>query len=582
MAEFDIVIKNGMIVDGARNPRYKGDVGIKDGVITRMGKIDPKRAARVIDAEGLVVAPGFVDLHTHYDAQAFWDPYLSTSGFHGVTSVVVGNCGFGFAPFKPAFRERAMMSMTRVEAIPYKTLKTALPWDWETFPEYLDSLDRTPKALNILPYVGLNPLLIWVLGLEDAKKGRKPTDAEHAEMARLLNEAMDAGACGWSAQCLGVPGDPTATTSGGSAQNDYDNTPMPTDVMWQETRLAMAKVLAERGEGFIELSMGLANPQLWEEIAEVSGAPIIWQAVTPNGANPEHRTKLLNWFTSCHEKGLRIYGQGITQDPPLVFTFDYYDLWGHGEWLKLMGPDVSREQKLANLKDPAAREALRNAPMKYMFIDGVPDTILHQTQTAEYKKFERKRVSEIAEALGKHPVDALLDIVLADELGTILQTRQFDTTLEGVKALIDNPYIIPGLSDGGAHLKYLTAGSYGTEYIAKYVREHKFTTLEEAHWRLSALPAFCAGFRDRGTLREGAAADIIVYDYDKLNFTYPEFVRDLPGDEYRVTNRGDGYRYVLVNGGVTIENDKPTNLYSGQLLRNGRVRNEAAAKLAAE
>ena len=218
MQEFDIVIRNGMIVDGARNPRWKGDIGIRDGVITRMGKIANPRARRVIDADGLVVAPGFIDLHTHYDAQVFWDPYLSTSGFHGVTSVVLGNCGFGFAPMAPELRDRAMKSMTKVEAIPLVTLETALPWDWTSYPEYLDSMDRAPKSLNVLPYVGLNPLMIAAMGFEDAKSGRMPTEAEHAEMARLLHEAMDAGACGFSAQCLGTPGQPQAGTVGGAAR----------------------------------------------------------------------------------------------------------------------------------------------------------------------------------------------------------------------------------------------------------------------------------------------------------------------------------------------------------------------------
>lgn len=576
MHEFDTLIKDGMIVDGARNPRYRGDIGIKDGVIARIGKIAPERAARVIDANGLIVAPGFIDLHTHYDAQVFWDPYLSTSGFHGVTSVVLGNCGFGFAPMAPEMRQRAMLSMTKVEAIPLVTMEAALPWDWVSYPEYLDSMDRAPKSLNILPYVPLNPLLIWTLGLDDAKAGRKPTDAEHAQMAKLLNEAMDAGACGWSAQSLGQPGEPGTETQGGAAQNDFDGTPMPTDVMWPETRMAMAKVLGERGEGFIALSMGLAGPEEWEALAAASGAPMLWQALPPSGDEMGKgvRQYLFNWLDSCHQRGLKIYAQGITQDPPLVFTFDYFDLWGP-VWNALVGPDVPKALKLANLNDPEQRAKLREAPLKYMFIDAIDDTLLHRTYTARYKEFERMRLGDIAAKLGQHVVDLVCDMVAADELRTVFQTRQFDTTLEGVKELIDNPYIIPGLSDGGAHLKYLTAGSYGTEYIAKFVREHKLSTLEDAHWRLSALPAFCAGFRDRGTLREGAAADIIIYDYDKLDFTFPEFVSDLPGGEYRVTNQGLGYRYVLVNGQVTIEDDKPTHVHSGQLLRNGRARGKA-------
>ena len=569
MASYDIVIRNGTIVDGARHPRYRGDIGVKDGVIQRMGRIPSGEAEREIDASGLVVAPGFIDLHTHYDAQVFWDPYLTTSGWNGVTSVVIGNCGFGFAPTRKDLRHRAMQSMTKVEAIPMATMEAALPWDWETYPEMLDSIDRAPKAVNLLPYVGVNPLLIWVMGLEDAKAGRKPTDAEHQEMARLLHEAMDAGACGWSSQTLGAIGDPTQETAGGAAQSDFDGTPMPSDVMWPETQLILAKVLGDRGEGFIELSGAVLPNEHWEQLAELSGAPIIYQALPASGKMFELREHLFAWFQSCQERGLRIYGQGITQNPPLVVTFDYWDLWGE-VWNEFSGPDVPREKKLANLADPGVREKLRAEPLKHGFIGAVDEAIVQVAQSAENQRFVGRSLAEIAEAEGKHVVDAICDIVVADKLDTIFQVSQFDMTLEGIKHLIDNPYIIPGLSDGGAHVKYLAAGSYATEYISRYVRDHAFTTLEEAHWRLSALPAFCAGFRDRGVLREGAAADIIVYDYERLDYEFPNFRHDLPGDEYRIASAGTGYRYVLVNGAITIEDDEQTDVHSGVLLRGGQ------------
>jgi N-acyl-D-aspartate/D-glutamate deacylase len=568
MSRYDIVIRDGIIVDGARNPRYRGDLAIRDGVIARMGRVPRGEADREIDASGLIVAPGFIDLHTHYDAQIFWDPYLTTSGWNGVTSVVIGNCGFGFAPTRPEHRERAMASMTKVEAIPLATLRAALPWDWETYPQMLDSIDRVPKAVNLLPYVGLNPLLIWVLGLEDAKAGRKPTDAEHAEMARLLHEAMDAGACGWSSQTLGTPGDPSRPTLGGAAQSDFDGTPMPSDVMWPETMEVLARVLGERGEGFIELSAAGMSREHWERIAELSGAPVIYQALPASGLMIEMHAKLFEWFRSCQERGLRIYGQGITQNPPLVFTFDYWDLWGP-VWQQYTGPDVPRATKLANMKDSTVREKLRAQPLKFMFIGAVDEARLIATRSARFQPFVGMTVGKIAAKLGVHPVDVICDVVVADELATSFSLPQFDINLEGIKQLIDNPYVIPGLSDGGAHLKYLAAGSYATEYISKYVREHAFSTLEDAHWRLSALPAFCAGFRDRGVLREGAAADVIVYDYEKLDYEFPTFRHDLPGDEYRIASSGSGYRWVLVNGRITIENDRQTDVYSGALLRRG-------------
>jgi N-acyl-D-amino-acid deacylase len=568
--EFDAVIKDGMIVDGARMPRFRGDVGIKDGVITRIGRIDRSDAHREIDATGMIVAPGFIDLHTHYDAQVFWDPYLTTSGWHGVTSVVIGNCGFGFAPMRTELRERAMLSMTRVEAIPLATMRTALPWDWVTYPEFLDSIERRPKAVNVLPYIPVNPLLIWVLGLEAAKAGRKPTDAEHTEMARLLNEAMDAGACGWSAQSLGQPGQPARDSAGGP-QGDFDGTSMPSDVMWPETRMVLAKVLGNRGEGFIELSSGLGGREHWEELAAASGAPMLWQAVVASGGEmgEKMRGDLFAWFRSCHERGLRIYGQGLMNECPLLFTFEYWDLWGP-VWDELAGPALDNERKLANLANSEIRAKLREAPRTFMFVDSVNDTVLLRTSSSEYKKYEHSRIGDIVRDTGKSPVDIICDAAVADRLKTVFQTRQFHITPAGIKELIDNPDIIPGLSDGGAHTKYLTGGGYATEYISNLVREREFSTLEDAHWRLSALPASCAGFKNRGILRPGAAADIIVYDYDKLGYTFPEFVRDLPGDEYRVVCRGRGYRNVIVNGEVTIEDDKETSTYSGALLRGGK------------
>ncbi|TMB19175.1 MAG: aminoacylase, partial [Deltaproteobacteria bacterium] len=237
MADFDVVLRGGIVIDGTQAQRYQADVGIRNGRIARIGRLRATDGRRVLDAEGMIVAPGVIDLHTHYDAQLFWDPYLTLSGWHGVTSVVIGNCGFGFAPMRPEMRERAMLTMTRVEAIPYESMKRGLPWDWVTYPEFLDSVDRAPKALNVLPYVPIAPLLSWVLGFERAKAGVMPTDAEHQELRRLLHQAMDAGGCGWSAQRLHPDGP-------GAVQRDYDGGPMVTDVMHDATALHLAEVLA--------------------------------------------------------------------------------------------------------------------------------------------------------------------------------------------------------------------------------------------------------------------------------------------------------------------------------------------------
>ena len=233
MADYDIQIKGGTIVDGTRVPRYHGDVWIKDGKVAQLGGRAPGFAKKVIDADGLIVAPGFVDLHTHYDAQIRWDPYCTISGWHGVTSLVLGNCGFGFAPCKPDFRDRSMLTMTRTEAIPYASMKAGIKWDWETIPQYLDSLDRAPKGINCIQYMPTASLMTYVMGLEAAKT-RPATEAERAEMARLLDEGMDAGLCGFSIQRLGP----------NSVQADFDGSPMVTDTMCDEDILNLARVLA--------------------------------------------------------------------------------------------------------------------------------------------------------------------------------------------------------------------------------------------------------------------------------------------------------------------------------------------------
>ena len=244
MADFDIHIKGGTIVDGTRVPRYRGDVWIRDGKVAQIGGRAPGFAKRTIDADGLIVAPGFVDLHTHYDAQIRWDPWCTISGWHGVTSVVLGNCGFGFVPVKPNFRDRSMLTMTRTEAIPLDSMKAGMKWDWETVPEYMDSLDRTPKGVNCIQYMPTASLMIYVMGLEAAKTRPANEDGARRDAPRSSMKAWTRGCADFSIQRFGVD----------SVQGDYDGTPMVTDTMTDEDILNLARVLRERDEGFIQIS----------------------------------------------------------------------------------------------------------------------------------------------------------------------------------------------------------------------------------------------------------------------------------------------------------------------------------------
>jgi N-acyl-D-aspartate/D-glutamate deacylase len=571
MPRFDTVIKNGMIVDGTRAPRFRGDVAIRHGVIADIGRLDAADAREVIDADGLVVAPGVVDLHTHYDAQVFWDPYCTLSSWHGITSVVIGNCGFGFAPVRPELRERAMLTMTRVEAIPLASMRAGMPWSWSTFPEFLDAVDRTPKAVNILPFVPVGPLLVWVLGLEDAKAGRKPSDAEHAELCRLLNEAMDAGGCGWSAQRM-LPDGPAAV------QCDYDGTPMPTDVMHDDTCRALARVLRDRNAGCMQMLMisgdNRRDQLFYEEMAELSGRPMVMNVVQAFDHRPEIHRRVLAWLKSCRDRGVRVVGQGLTTDAGFTFTFEDWNLFDDAPAWREATTGTPAERK-AKLADPGRRPALR-AQTPITAIGPLPGIVIVGPRLERNRRWLDHTLALAAQKTGKHPVDVLLDLAVDEDLKTEFFAAPPNGRIDYLREIVDDPYVLFGVSDGGAHTKFLTAGRYPTETLCKVVREHRMLSLEDAHWRLSALPAQIAGFRDRGILREGAPADIIVYDYDNLAVREEEIVHDLPGGEWRRIQRARGYRWILVNGAVTIRDDEPTHAFSGRLLRHGRASDSAA------
>jgi len=566
MPQFDLVVKNGMIIDGTGAPRFRDDLGIKDGRIAKIGRIAAHEAARVIDADGLVVAPGFIDLHTHYDAQIFWDPYLTISGWHGVTSVVIGNCGFGFAPVKKTDAERAMLTMVRTEAIPLASMQAALRFDWETYPEFMDALDRQPKGVNLLPYLPMNPLLGYVMGIEESKTGRMPTDDEHAAMRRILHEAMDAGACGWSAQRL-VPNGPS------SVQRDFDGSPMNTDVMHDETCLEMARVLGERGEGFQEMTLSSWDPRKdaehYERLAEVSARPIMYEVVATQDRFPHRHRHTLKWLERCRQRGLRVYGQGLTTDAGLSFTFEDWNLFDDSDaWREATtGTVAERREKLG---DPRRRDAMKSQmPRESLITSYFDQIIITDCMRAENKPLEGLTLATAAAQTGKHAVDVMLDLAVSEDLKTEFFAPAVNQNMELMKELIDRPDIVFGVSDGGAHTKFLTAGRYPTEGIVKYCRERQWLTLEQIHWRLSALPAFCAGFKDRGFLREGAPADVVVYDLNELAVLPVEVARDLPGSEWRRVQRAKGYRWIVVNGAVTFEDGRATGATPGQLLRHG-------------
>lgn len=579
MSDFDTIIKGGTIIDGTRHrAKFVGDVAIKNGLIAEIvegGGIDTSRADKIIDASGLNVVPGYVDLHTHYDGQLLWDPYLSCSSWHGVTSMAIGNCGFGFAPTRPDQRERAMLSMERVEAIPLATMKAGMDWDWETFPEWLDSLERRPKGVNVMSFVPLNPLMVYVMGVEAAKT-REPTKEELAEMLRMMEESLDAGGVGYTMQRLG--------DGFTSVQRDYDGTPMPTDTMSDELVLEFAKVLKGRGEGIIQLTQAkddvVSDLDFGADLAEASGCPVLWNAVQVNERHPHQHRRMLRWVNEQREKGLEIWMQAITTPNDLRFMLDDFNLFdGNGAWRNVTIGDV--DTRMAKMQDPVLRAAVRedydtgSAP----FVTGpVSELLVDSVTNKENEVYVGMTISELGASMGKHPADAMLDLAISERLKTVFYVAPFNYDEGLLNEILQNEWTVPGLSDGGAHTKFLNYGRYPTNMIEILVRERGSYTLEEAHYRLAAVPAKAAGFHDRGTLEVGRAADIVVYDYENLKVLPSEIVHDLPGDEWRYVERAEGYRYTMVNGEVIFIDGVCTGATPGKLLRHGQAK---AAKQAA-
>ena len=555
---YDLLIRNGLIVDGTGAPARRGDVAVAGGRIAEVGVVKDS-AKRTIDATDLVVAPGFIDPHTHYDAQICWDGALTPSSWHGVTSVVMGNCGVGIAPCRPQAREIAMRDLVNVEAIPFEVLDAGITWDWETFPQYLDAAARRKPALNLAFLAPLTPFRHYVMGEESME--RAATGSETSEIKTLLGEALDAGAFGFSStllnQHLGFQGRPLACRNAS-----------------REELKAYCNALRERGKGAIEIAMTkqlgvMDDPELelLSFMLQESARPITFIAMFDRDDISEAVRTSLAKARPMIERGAR------PQTSPLPLTREInmrnpFSFAAFPSWKRVF-EDKSKAAQSAVYRDVKFRNQFREELKRPAAFGNWARITVHEVKSPSLKKYENQTVAEIAAAQGKDGVDAFLDLTLEDDLENEFTMQSFNTRVDRMTELLNDPSVLIGLGDGGAHLDMLCDSGYPTYVLGTWVRERKALTLEEAVRRMTSDPADFFGIRDRGRLCPGLAADIAIFDPATVGSAgRPERRYDLPGGAKRMVMRSKGVECTLVNGEITWSEGALTGAAAGAVLRS--------------
>jgi N-acyl-D-aspartate/D-glutamate deacylase len=556
--DYDLLIRGGMLADGTGAATRRADIGIKSGRIAAVGNI-PGAAQRTLDASSLVVAPGFIDPHTHYDAQICWDGATTPSSWHGVTTVVMGNCGVGIAPCRPEAREIAMRDLVNVEAIPFEVLDSGITWDWETFPQYLDAAARRKSSLNLAFLAPLTPFRHYVMG--EASMEREANEEETKKIKQLLGEAMDAGAFGFSStllnQHLGFKGRPLACRNASRAELK-----------------AYCNVLKERNKGAIEIAMTkqigvMDDPELelLDFMLTESARPITFIAMFDRDDISEAVRTSLRKAAPMIRKGAR------PQTSPLPLTREInmrnpFSFAGFPSWQRVF-VDKSKAAQAAVYRDPGFRNAFREDLKKPAAFGNWARITVHEVKNPKLKKYEGRTVAEVAAAQGKDGVDAFLDLTLEDDLDNEFTMQSFNSRVDRMGEILNNRDMLLGLGDGGAHLDMLCDSGYPTYVLGTWVREKKVLTLEEAVRRMTSDPADFFGIKDRGRIAPGMAADIVLFDPNTVGSAgRPERLYDLPGGAKRMVMRSQGIHMTLVNGEITWADGKLTGAAAGQVLRS--------------
>jgi N-acyl-D-amino-acid deacylase len=555
---YDLLIKNGLVIDGTGAPRKHADVAIADGKIIEMGRVSGN-ARQTIDASDCVVSPGFIDPHTHYDAQICWDGAVTPSSWHGVTSVVLGNCGVGIAPCRPDTREIAMRDLVNVEAIPFDVLNKGITWDWESFPEYMDAAERRKPSVNLGFLAPLTPFRHYVMG--EASMERAATPAETKQIGALLGGAMDAGAFGFSStilnQHLGFGGRPLACRNAS-----------------RDELKAYANVLKKKNKGAIEVALTRQIAVLEEDQCEIldllldeSGRPVTFIALFDRDDISEAVRDTLRRAAPMIAKGARPQ----TSPMPLTREIDMHSPFSFAafpSWKRIFA-DKSKDAQKRVYADPVFRNEFRQELKNPIAFGNWERITLHEVRSGALKRYEGKSVAEIGRAQGKDGVDTFLDLTLADDLDLEFTMTSFNTRVDRMTEILNNPAILIGLGDGGAHVDMLCDSGYPTYLLGTWVRERGALTLEEGVRRLTSDPADFYGIRDRGRLKPGLAADIAIFDPATVGSSNRGERRyDLPGGGKRMVMPSRGVRYAIVNGVTTYADGQLVGASAGQVLRS--------------
>jgi N-acyl-D-aspartate/D-glutamate deacylase len=562
----DFIIRGVEICDGSGAPRAAGDIAIRSGRIAELGHVS-ERGVRELRADGLVAAPGFIDVHTHYDCQVAWDPALTPSSWHGVTSVVMGNCGFTIAPCRPEHRELLMEMLLYVEGMPTDALRAGIRWEFETYPEYLDAVERWRPAINVAAFVGHSALRYFVMG--DAAVERNATDGELARMQDLVREAMRAGAVGFS-------------TSESPTHFFGSGVPVPSRVAPRDEIVALGRVLGEFGRGIIEVAPlhlisrnedKLADQEFYVSLARAAGCPVTWAPLLANPFDAAGALTVIDAAAAAQRAGAAVHPQVGCRPLEVRISFENAGIAvaNNPFWKPIL--DLPRDERIARLSSRTFRDELRSMSMGGGFVAALGPSwrqiFLRLTTQPEQQAHTDCSIAEIAAQRRADEVDTLLDLALESDLGAQfgIPIMNVDETVVG--KLLRHPAGIVALSDAGAHVDTLADQGFTTTLLAHWVRELGVLQLEEAVRLITSVPAALYGLTGRGLLRPGAAADVVLFDPTRIALERTELTHDLPAGAARLIQRPIGIEHVVVNGELLIEHGAQTAARAGHVLRAG-------------